>query len=147
MGSSAPLDRSPKHNWVEDSGGLPPYVREIARSIEKSGKTLEQAIPIAISRIKVWAAGGDGVTAKTKAKAAAALAQWEALKGNSKAKGAAKKAASTVKASWLDEIDAAADRVQLSALESVLVRAAAEEITRRGEEALSVVLSAGAIRF
>lgn len=69
------------NNWIEKKGGnLPPYVRQLARGIMKSGKSKSQAIAIAISRIKKWAAGGDGVEPDTRAKAAKALAQWEALK-------------------------------------------------------------------
>ena len=83
--SSASLDESPKENWVERGGGLPPYVRKLARAIMKTGKSKSQAIAIAISRIKKWAAGGDGVDADTKAKAAAALAKWEKLKASNKA--------------------------------------------------------------
>ncbi len=86
-GSRASLDRSPKENWVERAGGLPPYVREVARAIEREqGMPLERAIPIAIGRIKKWARGGGDVTAATRAKAAAALAEWEALKAKSGAK-------------------------------------------------------------
>lgn len=84
--SSASLDRSPKKNWVENAGNLPPYVRKVARGIEKSGRPLSQAIAIAIGRIKKWAAGGDDVDADTRAKAQKALAQWEALKAKNKAK-------------------------------------------------------------
>ena len=83
LGSSASLDRSPKKNWVENAGELPAYVREVARSIEKTGKTLSQAIAIAISRIKKWAATGKG---EVKAKAIKALAEWEALKAKNKGK-------------------------------------------------------------
>lgn len=83
--SSASLDASPKENWVERGGGLPPYVRKLARAIMKTGKSKSQAIAIAISRIKKWAAGGDGVDADTQAKAAAALAKWEKLKASNKA--------------------------------------------------------------
>lgn len=83
--SSASLDESPKENWVERGGGLPPYVRKLARAIMKTGKSKSQAIAIAISRIKKWAAGGDDVDADTKAKAAAALAKWEKLKSSNKA--------------------------------------------------------------
>lgn len=82
LASSASLDASPKHNWVEDGGGLPPYVRELARGIMRSGKTKSAAIAIAISRIKVWAGGGGKVSAQVRAKAAAALAQWEKLKAS-----------------------------------------------------------------
>lgn len=86
LSSSASLDESPNKNWVENSGGLPPYVRKLARGIMKSGKSKTQAIAIAISRIKVWAAGGGDVDADTRAKAAKALAQWEATKARNKAK-------------------------------------------------------------
>lgn len=85
--SSAPLDRSPKKNWVENAGGLPPYVRKLARGIMKSGgHDLSSAISIAISRIKVWAAGGGKVNADTKAKAAKALAIWNKRKASSHVK-------------------------------------------------------------
>lgn len=83
--SSASLDASPKKNWVENAGGLPPYVRKLARAIMKTGKSKSQAIAIAISRAKKWAAGGDGVNADTKAKAAKAVAQWEKAKSKNKA--------------------------------------------------------------
>ena len=84
--SSASLDSSPKKNWVENAGGLPPYVRKLARGIMKSGKSKEQAIAIAISRVKKWAAGGDDVDADTRAKSAKAVAQWEATKAKNKGK-------------------------------------------------------------
>lgn len=137
MGSSASLDRSPGKNWIENVGGeLPAYIRELARSIEKSGKTLEQAIPIAISRVKVWAAGGGGVSAQTQAKAAKALAEWTALKGKNKARTAKNK----LKASWVDELDEAADLVRLSALDSLLIRVLAERFCQTGAVALARVL-------
>jgi HK97 family phage prohead protease len=86
-GSSASLNESPKKNWVENAGDLPRYIREIARSIrEKRGLPLSQAIPIAIAQIKKWAAGGDNVKADTRAKAAKALAEWEALKAKNRAR-------------------------------------------------------------
>lgn len=88
-----PLDRSPKHNWVEDAGGLPAYIQHIAKDIsEKRGMPLSRAIPIAIGAVKRWARGGGDVNADTRAKAAAAVAEWEALKAKNKAKGAAKDA-------------------------------------------------------
>lgn len=85
------LDWSPRKNWVENENGLPKYIEEVAIGIMKSGKTREQAIPIAISRIKRWAAGLDGVTKKTQLKALAALAQWEKMKASARAKRLAKK--------------------------------------------------------
>lgn len=96
------LDSSPGKNWVEKSGGLPNYICHIAKGVMKSGKSKGQAIAIAVSRVKAWAAGGSTnsrggpeVTAATRAKAAKAVAQWTALK----AKNAARK---VVKASRVD---------------------------------------------
>jgi hypothetical protein len=112
MGSSAPLDRSPKRNWIENvKGELPPYVREIARSIEKTGKSLESAIAIAISRIKVWATG-KGVSAQVQAKASKAVAQWEALKG---------KAHGRVAATY-SHLDSLADSVSLTPFDDLLLQ-------------------------
>lgn len=86
LSAGCSLDSSPKKNWVEKSGGLPKYICEIARAIMRSGKTKSQAIAIAVSRVKKWAGGADDVDADTRAKAAKAVAQWEALKGKNKAK-------------------------------------------------------------
>ena len=76
------LNWSPRKNWIEIvNGDLPKYIVDVTLGIMKgTGYPRERAIPIAISRIKVWARGGGGVNADTVAKAAAALAAWEALK-------------------------------------------------------------------
>ena len=76
------LNWSPRKNWIEIvNGDLPKFITDVAIGIMKgTGYPRERAIPIAISRIKVWARGGGGVNADTVAKAAAALAAWEALK-------------------------------------------------------------------
>lgn len=95
------LNKSSKHNWVEDEGGLPEYVCEVARAIARGGKDLESAIPIAISRIKVWATG-KGVDSKTQAKAAKAAAEWEKKKASAKAKRVVK--ASVVEASEIEPV-------------------------------------------
>ena len=85
------LNEKPGHNWVEDSpGGLPDYICRIAKAIKRTGKTTSQAIAIAVSRVKKWAAGADDVDADTRAKAAKAVAQWEALKAGNKARTVAK---------------------------------------------------------
>lgn len=87
------LDWSPRKNWVENEGGLPKYIEDVAIGIMKgTGMPREQAIPIAISRIKAWARGADGVHPDTQAKAIAALAQWEAMKKKAAARRLAKKA-------------------------------------------------------
>lgn len=71
-------------NWLEEKavGGLPEYICRIARAIHEgdAAKSISQVIAIAVSRVKVWSRGGGGVTAKTRVKAAKALAQWEAKK-------------------------------------------------------------------
>lgn len=85
-GGGCSLDSSPKKNWVENGGGLPNYICKIARAVMKSGKTKSSAIAIAVSRVKKWAAGADGVDKDTQAKAAKAVAEWEALKAKHKAK-------------------------------------------------------------
>lgn len=88
------LDRSSRKNWVESAGGLPSYIERIAKHIHyEGGKDISTAISMAISQVKRWAAGGGGVSAKTQALAAKALAQWEALKGKNAAKQAVKMSA------------------------------------------------------
>lgn len=85
------LDRSPRSNWVEETGSLPRYIEDIALALErKNGWSLSRCIPVAISRVKKWAAGGDDVEADTRAKAQAALAGWEALKARNRARMAKK---------------------------------------------------------
>lgn len=92
------LDMHPdKTNWVQDGGGLPQYICEIARAIlrdEATGgaiptKSVSRAIAIAVGRVKRWATGV-GVKADTQAKAVAAVAQWEALKAKAHIKSAVK---------------------------------------------------------
>lgn len=71
-------------NWVEANGGLPKYIEEVANSLHtKRGMPISQAIAVAISRIKKWAVTGEP---DTKAKAAKAIAQWNAMKAKAKAK-------------------------------------------------------------
>lgn len=81
------LDWSPKKNWVEDEGGLPKFIEDIALAlIRDHGYARERAIATAVSRVKRWAAGGGDVKPETQAKAAKALASWEAMKARAKAK-------------------------------------------------------------
>lgn len=78
------LDMHPgKSNWVEKHGGLPQYICEIAKDIVEGGRTVSSAIAIAVGRVKHWAV--TSTDPKTKAKAAAAVAQWEALKARAHA--------------------------------------------------------------
>lgn len=104
---------------------------------------MEQSIAIAISRIKVWAAGGGNVSAKTQAKAAKALGEWESLKSKNKARVKGKSKAAL---SWADELDAAADLVALSAFEDLTLRLSVERDYAQGVVALSQVLDAASSR-
>lgn len=79
-------------NWVDEVGGLPKYIREIADSLMKRGYSESRAIATAVNTVKRWARGGPArqggegsVSAKTQAKAIAALAEWEAKKARAKA--------------------------------------------------------------
>lgn len=78
----SPLSSSTDDNWVAKAGGLPPYIRGVARGIAKKhgGAVTSKDIAEAIGRMKVWAAGGGGVTAPVQAAAAAAIAEWESKK-------------------------------------------------------------------
>lgn len=74
-------------NWVEQVGGLPSYIERIAKHLHyERGMPIGRAIAVAVSRCKMWAAGGGGVEADTKAKAAKAIAEWEAKKARAHAK-------------------------------------------------------------
>jgi 2'-5' RNA ligase len=84
--SPCSLDRSSKHNWVEDVGGLPNYICQVAQGIMKSGKSIDRAIPIAIGVMKNWAHGKGNVSAAVRARAAAALAEWDSKRARAKAK-------------------------------------------------------------
>lgn len=81
--SAEPFSRSKTSNWVAKGGGLPHFIQHMAHDIQESdpAKSESAAIAIAISQCKKLAAKGN-------AKAAKAIAEWEALK----AKNAAKKA-------------------------------------------------------
>lgn len=73
-------------NWVTSVGGLPAFIRAIAHALIRAGHSESQAIQLAVGVVKNWASGQGHVTSKTRAKAAAALAEWEAKKAASHAK-------------------------------------------------------------
>jgi len=75
-------------NWVEQVGGLPSFIKRVAKHIfyDSPGMTVSHAIAAAVEQCKKWAAKGNP-------KAAAAIAQWEAKRAASHAKTAVKKAA------------------------------------------------------
>lgn len=92
------LERAPgkNDNWVESSGGLPDYIERVAKHIHyEGGKSISQAISMAISQCRKWAAQG-------KAKAIQAIAQWEKLKATNRAKSAVKMSADRIRAEVLE---------------------------------------------
>ena len=92
-----PCDPSPLgagKNWVTKTDpmeGIGVYARAIAHAlIRDKGFTESHAIATAIGAVKHWAAGGGNVTDATRARAAAEVAHWEALKAKSAARDASK---------------------------------------------------------
>jgi peptidoglycan hydrolase-like protein with peptidoglycan-binding domain len=82
-----PFSTSTTSNWVARGGGLPAYIQHIAHDImDKQGKSESNAIQIAIGVVKRWAAGGGKVDANTRAAAAKAVSEWDALKAKAKGK-------------------------------------------------------------
>lgn len=77
---SSPFSASTTDNWVARVGGLPLYMRTVAKALVRAGHSESDAIATAVATMKRWAAGGGKVTAATRARAAKALAEWEAKK-------------------------------------------------------------------
>ena len=67
-------------NWVEKVGGLPSFIKRVAKHIfyDSPGMTVSHAIAAAVEQCKKWAAKGNP-------KAIKAIAEWEAKKGASHA--------------------------------------------------------------
>ncbi len=76
LAAKGKLDWSPKSNWVEEAGGLPKPIEEMALAlIRTEGFTRERAIATAVNRSKVLAAKGNPKYIK-------AVAQWEKMKAS-----------------------------------------------------------------
>lgn len=74
-------------NWVEKAGGLPPYIKRIAKHLQQKGKDQSQAIATAVNVVKKMCATGDinfpgkqQVNAGSQAEACKAVADWERKK-------------------------------------------------------------------
>lgn len=77
------LNKPGKTNWVEKRGGLPDFIKRVAKHVQAdSGFDESRAIATAVSQCKKWAAGLGDVKPATRAKAAAAIARWEAMKAS-----------------------------------------------------------------
>jgi hypothetical protein len=82
-----PLPNKPGTNWVQQQGGLPEMMDCVARAIYWDGniKDVSRAVRIAIGKVEDWAAGKGKVTPETRAKAAAAVAEWNRKRAAAKA--------------------------------------------------------------
>lgn len=67
--------------WHHKGLMLPTPVQHVARALMREGHPRSQAIAIAVGAMKRWARGGGHVHAKTRAIAAAGVADWEAKRG------------------------------------------------------------------
>jgi len=75
-----------KNLWKHKGWQLPAYIQHIANDLrEKRGMTESRAISTAVAVVKRWAAGGGNVHPDTRAAAAKAVAEWEALKARAAA--------------------------------------------------------------
>ena len=82
-------------NWVDDVGGLPQYIKRIAKHLKKKGMTESHAIATAVNAVKKMCATGDinfpgvqQVNVGSRAEACAAVADWERKKAQAKASSA-----------------------------------------------------------
>ncbi len=70
--------------WHHKGWQLPAYIQHVANDLIASGHGESRAIEMAVGIVKNWAAGHDGhghhIHPDTQAKAAAAVAEWEAMK-------------------------------------------------------------------
>lgn len=87
------LNWSPKKNWVEKRGGLPPHIEKVALAIMRErGLDRQTAIKFAIAADKRWAKsrrvhqfkGNPRIRAAKMPAIVAAAARWEAMKGSKK---------------------------------------------------------------
>ena len=93
------LERTPGvQNWVDEAGGLPRYIERIAIHLHGKGMSISHAIATAVNAAKKMCATGDvswpglqHINAGSRAEACAAVAQWEKMKAEAKAKKGAKR--------------------------------------------------------
>lgn len=78
-----PCDTTPfgsGSNWVTKVGGLPLYIRAVAKAFRRQGHPESEAISRAVGVVRNWAEGKGNVTPATRARASAAIAEWERKK-------------------------------------------------------------------
>jgi hypothetical protein len=79
-------------NWVDDVGGLPGYIKRIARHLQRKGMTESRAVATAVNAVKRMCATGDlnwpglqSVNPGSRAQACAAVASWNAKRARARA--------------------------------------------------------------
>jgi 8-oxo-dGTP pyrophosphatase MutT (NUDIX family) len=79
-------------NWVDQQGGLPPYIKRIADHLKSKGMDTSRAIATGVNAAKKMCASGDlnwpgiqQVNPGSKAEACAAIQKWEAMKAAARA--------------------------------------------------------------
>lgn len=84
------LAENGEFNWVTKAGGLPKYIKRIAKHLKAKGMDASRAIATAVNAAKKMCATGDvnfpgkqQVNPGSKAEACAAVADWEAKKAKS----------------------------------------------------------------
>lgn len=82
--SELDVELAKKKNWVEKAGGLPKYIKRIAKHLQEKGMEQSRAIATAVNAAKKMCSTGDvnfpgkqEVNAGSKAEACAAVAEWE----------------------------------------------------------------------
>jgi hypothetical protein len=80
-------DKEFAKNWVDQQGGLPPYIRRIAAHLQGKGMDTSQSIAVAVNVVKKMCSTGDThwpglqkVNATSQAQACKAVESWEAKK-------------------------------------------------------------------
>lgn len=79
-------------NWVDQQGGLPPYIKRISKHLQAKGMDKGRAIATAVNAAKKMCKTGDlnwpgiqQVNPGSKAEACTAVSRWEAMKAAAKA--------------------------------------------------------------
>lgn len=79
VGDSGPVGTpGGRQNWVDQAGGLDPYLRQVAHALIRQGHSKSQAIRMAWGILRNWATGKGNVSPKVRAAAAKSVANMEA---------------------------------------------------------------------
>lgn len=86
------IDESLGKNWVDDQGGLPPYITRIKKHLMAAGFSESHAIATALNAARRMCQTGDlnfpgsqQVNPGSRAEACAAIARWNAMRARARA--------------------------------------------------------------